>query len=408
MQLMKIEELKPHPRNSEFFDDMSGEKWQEFLKSIKTSGVIEPIVITQDKVIVSGHQRVRACKELGITEIMTEMRSYDSEDKIIKDLLETNIRQRGDIGGSDLKLGRRIKELERIYGVRSGSANPKGTEVGASSSNGTSRTMTDQDIADMNGIDINTLKRAKSLTTLPSEIQDLIEQGNISPSTASRLIAKLTPEQQEELIKSLPVTEKLTQKQVQEYVNQLQSKQQSVELLKQKYVELQEQLKQATNDNQKQSELERQIERLKKRIVDLTVEKDSIERQKTKTVVERVEVDKPETLQEIKNLRNQLQKKTEDNRTLSDMNTEQAQMLSRFMGTSTEYQLVSHCSEITLKMLNFVKDMAQYDYMADTFNSIPLATRTEYARCIRSVKQWADNILQTIEIQENRYVVETE
>ena len=121
-----------------------------------------------------------------------------------------------------------------------------------------------------------------------------------------------------------------------------------------------------------------------------------------------MEVDKPETLQEIKDLRNQLQKKTEDNRTLSDMNTEQAQMLSHFMGTSTEYQLVSHCSEITLKMLNFVKDMAQYDYMADTFNSIPLATRTEYARCIRSVKQWADNILQTIEIQENRYVVETE
>lgn len=397
---MKIEELKPHPRNSEFFDDMSGEKWQEFLKSIKTSGVIEPIVITQDKVIVSGHQRVRACKELGITEIMTEMRSYDSEDKIIKDLLETNIRQRGDIGGSDLKLGRRIKELERIYGVKHGGNRSK-------SSNGTLE-MTDQDIADMNGIDINTLKRAKSLTTLPTEIQDLIEQGNISPSTASRLIAKLTPEQQEELIKSLPVTEKLTQKQVQEYVNQLKTKQDSVDLLKQKYIELQEQLKQATNDNQKQSELEKQIERLKKRIVDLTMEKDSIERQKTKTVVERVEVDKPETLQEIKNLRNQLQKKTEDNRTLSDMNTEQAQMLSRFMGTSTEYQLVSHCSEITLKMLNFVKDMAQYDYMADTFNSIPLATRTEYARCIRSVKQWADNILQTIEIQENRYVVETE
>ena len=108
---------------------------------------------------------------------MTEMRSYDSEDKIIKDLLETNIRQRGDIGGSDLKLGRRIKELERIYGVKQG-------RPSKNSSNGTTK-MTDQDIADMNGIDINTLKRAKSLTTLPTEIQDLIEQGNISPSTAN-------------------------------------------------------------------------------------------------------------------------------------------------------------------------------------------------------------------------------
>lgn len=64
MQQINVNELKPHPRNNEFFDDMSGEKWQEFLDSIKTRGVIEPIVITRDKVIVSRHQRVRACKEL--------------------------------------------------------------------------------------------------------------------------------------------------------------------------------------------------------------------------------------------------------------------------------------------------------------------------------------------------------
>ena len=203
----------PHKRNSEFFDDMSGEKWQEFLESIKTSGVIEPIVITQDKVIVSGHQRVRACKELGITEIMTEMRSYDSEDKIIKDLLETNIRQRGDIGGSSVKLGRRIRELERIYGIQQGN-----NQYQEDSTNGGK--LTQEDLLKQLGIDKESYRRAKSLTTLPTEIQDLIEQGNISPSTASRLIAKLTPEQQEQLIKSLPVTEKLTQKQVQEYVNQ--------------------------------------------------------------------------------------------------------------------------------------------------------------------------------------------
>ena len=63
---------------------------------------------------------------------MTEMRSYDSEDKIIKDLLETNIRQRGTIGGSEKKLTARIDELKRIYGIRNGSINPKGTEIGTS------------------------------------------------------------------------------------------------------------------------------------------------------------------------------------------------------------------------------------------------------------------------------------
>ena len=98
MQMMKVNDLIPHPRNTEFFDDMTGEKWNEFLESVKTSGVIEPIVITQDKIIVSGHQRVRACKELGINEVLADTKHYDNDDAVLKDLIETNVRQRGSIG----------------------------------------------------------------------------------------------------------------------------------------------------------------------------------------------------------------------------------------------------------------------------------------------------------------------
>ena len=82
MQQITVNKLKAHPRNSEFFDDMTGDTWKAFLESIKTSGVIEPVVITPEKIIISGHQRVRACKELGITTILTDMRDYSDEDKI--------------------------------------------------------------------------------------------------------------------------------------------------------------------------------------------------------------------------------------------------------------------------------------------------------------------------------------
>ena len=95
MEILKIEDLTPHPRNAEFFDDMTGEKWNEFLESVKSRGVIEPIVITPDKVIVSGHQRVRACKELGIEEITCDVHLYNNEDEILQDLLETNIAASG-------------------------------------------------------------------------------------------------------------------------------------------------------------------------------------------------------------------------------------------------------------------------------------------------------------------------
>lgn len=95
MQQININELKAHPRNNEFFDDITGDSWTAFLESIKTSGIIEPVVVTQNMVIVSGHQRVRAAKELGIKNVIIDIRKYDDEDRILKDLIETNIRQRG-------------------------------------------------------------------------------------------------------------------------------------------------------------------------------------------------------------------------------------------------------------------------------------------------------------------------
>ena len=137
---------------------MTGEKWSEFLESIRTSGVIEPIVVTTDMVIVSGHQRVRACKELGIPEIMCEIKTYKDEDSIIKDLLETNIRQRGDIGGSAKKVGRRIKELERLYGVRDGSSNEKGNNRIGEPNNSVDN-VTQSDLAAKLGMSVDTLQR---------------------------------------------------------------------------------------------------------------------------------------------------------------------------------------------------------------------------------------------------------
>lgn len=41
-----------------------------------------------------------------------------NDDKILKDLIETNIRQRGIGNPNPVKLGRCIRELERIYGIR--------------------------------------------------------------------------------------------------------------------------------------------------------------------------------------------------------------------------------------------------------------------------------------------------
>lgn len=215
MQTFKVESLIPHPQNDFYFDPMEGQKWVEFLESVRTSGVIEPPVVTGGMVIVSGHQRVRACKELGIEEINCEIRVYESEDRILKDLIETNIRQRGNIDSSGLKMGRIINELERIYGVQDGAGRPKkiANNVG---------NKTQTDIADMLNIENReTYRQSKSLADLPVDFQDMLESGVITSSTAARIIAKLSEEEQIALLQQLPAAQKLTQSQVQTEVDKL-------------------------------------------------------------------------------------------------------------------------------------------------------------------------------------------
>ena len=211
MQQININELKPHPRNNEFFDDMSGEKWKEFIDSIKTRGVIEPIVITPDKVIVSGHQRVRACKELGIKTVMCDVHTYNNDDEILQDLLETNIRQRGDVGGSAKKVGLRIKELERIYGIKVGNPNYEKN----------SQLKTQTQLATDMGMDVRTLQNYKKLTEMIPELEELVDTGIATPTTALAIMRNLSEEEQLEMISSLDTTKKITQKQVQQYINKI-------------------------------------------------------------------------------------------------------------------------------------------------------------------------------------------
>lgn len=192
---------------------MTGEKWNEFLESVKLRGVIEPIVITPDKVIVSGHQRIRACKELGIEEAICNVRIYNNEDEILQDLLETNIRQRGDVGGSAKKVGKRIKELERLYGVRSGSSNVSGFIVGEKNS------FTQEDLAQKLGMDVRTLQNYKLLADMIPELDNLVDTGIVTKTTALAIMKELSEEEQLELIDSLDTTKKITGRQIQDYIS---------------------------------------------------------------------------------------------------------------------------------------------------------------------------------------------
>lgn len=225
MQLLPVADLVPHPQNDYYFDDIAGEAWDEFLRSIQTSGVIEPIIINQNKMIISGHQRIRACKELGINEVMTETKQYDSDEQMLKDLIETNIRQRGIGNPNPVKFGRCIQALERIYGIRNGSTNKKGdNRIGESNyfTDQSNTPTTESDFAAQLGLTRQSLQNYKQLATMIPEIQDLISTGKVTSTTARAIVKRLSEDEQRELADQLSEKDgKVSNKEIDFYINKV-------------------------------------------------------------------------------------------------------------------------------------------------------------------------------------------
>lgn len=358
MQEISIDKLKPHPQNTEFFDDMTGDAWDSMIQSISTSGVTNAITITDKNVIISGHQRVRACKVLGITSIEYKMVHYTIEDykneKDVKDLIESNLRQRVVGNDNPIKLGRCFQFLNNWYGFDHGAKSFQGNQYKevsgkiSHSPNAGFEPVNQSELAEKYGVSQKTMNNYMRLAKAIPELEELVDTGIVTTHTALGIMKKLSPDEQKDFINSLSPEKKYTQKEMDEATKQY-----------------------------------------KLRISELV-------QQGTKTEVVTKEVDCPETLDKIKTLQEKLDEKTKENINMSANLIEKEKMISTALGTSTNYELVSHCSEITLKMLDFIKEMSKYDYMAESFNDIPNATRIEYERCINSVKKWADRILETI------------
>ena len=53
-------------RNNEFFDDLPLAEFEALKKDISENGVINPLHVTPEGVVICGNQRLKACRALGI------------------------------------------------------------------------------------------------------------------------------------------------------------------------------------------------------------------------------------------------------------------------------------------------------------------------------------------------------
>lgn len=346
MQQFNIDELKPHPRNNEFFDDISGEKWEELLESIRKRikdnkrGNIEPIIITQDKVIVSGHQRVRAFKELKIPTIEAEIRIYKSEDDVLLDLLESNIRRRGEIGGSAKKVGKRIKELERLYGIQNGG--DRGNQYKVAEPNNSALAKSQSDLATQMGISVDTLQNYKMLADMIPELDELVTTGIVTKTTALAIMRILSEDEQVELISSMDTTKKITKNEVQKYINEI------------------KQLKENPPIPSDYESTKRELQDYKKDYKNLMTQFD-------------------EKVSELQSLRKQI-----ENMKI----TEPTEQYNKKLKDST----IFFCS----KVADFIEKTGGYVWLTDHLNELPDYEKKSYISAVNAVYSWADTLLKNI------------
>lgn len=121
MKYIQISELKPHPKNNYYFDDSEEGAYQALKISIRENNgkLNNPILITKDNIIISGHQRVKACRELGIHSVPCKEVDHKLNEKQLEIMLiEENLTSRNSSKGDKIKIGRCIDTLCEYYGIQ--------------------------------------------------------------------------------------------------------------------------------------------------------------------------------------------------------------------------------------------------------------------------------------------------
>ena len=328
-QNITVDVLKVHPRNQEFFDDISGQDYENFKMSIQKEGIITPIIVAPDMTIISGHQRYKAAKDLGIKMVPVCIREdLIDEDKKLRVLLAANF---GRTENDEAKQRKVIVEYVRLCGY-----SPNG-DRSTECQNGTRITL--DEIAAQLGTTKRSLQRALSIErNLTDSMKELLDTGIISKTLAADTIASLSPQEQEELISSLDTTKRITQKEMQKYIDEIRSLKANPP-------------KPADYDSTK-----RQLEDYKKDYSNLHSQFE-------------------DKVKELQDLRKQMENIKKDDP--SEQYTKKLQN-----------SVLTFCAKVS----TFIEQVGGYVWLADQINEIPELEREGYIKAVHTIKSWADTM----------------
>lgn len=249
-----VSALKPHPKNHEYFDDVSGEDYERLKKSIQLDGIQAPIIVAADMTIISGHQRYRVAKELNLPEVSVIIRSdIKSEDDKLRNLISANF---GRLKNDPAKQRKAIAKYVELVGYKPAEAGRQKANSQKCQSDTFKEKLTLDQIAKQLGISRKNLTRLLSLERfLTDSMKELVDDGVIGETLAADIITRMTEEEQDRLVKSLDATKRYTAKELQPYID--------------KVAKLEKAAKNPPKKSDAEKNLEAQLEEAKKELSEL-------------------------------------------------------------------------------------------------------------------------------------------
>jgi len=209
-----LDQLRPNPLQPR--QKFSPESLEELAQSIKTSGLIQPIIVVpdgNDYRIIVGERRWRAAQKIGLKKIPVLIRIIPKEQQLEVSLIE-NI-QREELNPIEIAHAYQKLIQELNY--------------------------TQQQIAEKVGKDRTSVTNYLRLLKLPPEIQEELAENNISMGHARALIAIKDPEQQKYLCR-LIVERTLSVRDVEKMINRAKVKPKKTQIPDPDLLALQEEL----------------------------------------------------------------------------------------------------------------------------------------------------------------------
>lgn len=205
---LNIDLLQPYSKHH--FNRPQGDEWDEFVSSIKSYGVLQPIIVRKANgiyEILAGHSRTEAAKEAGFDTVPAIITDADDIDASV--LVGLTNKQREHI--SDIEWGWTYRETYELLKRSAGRPkNDAGADDEKNSPHGGANfagERTDEILAEKYGVGKNTIYRKMRLTYLSPEMVDMYEKKKIKQAIAIEL--SYLPEDTQKAIAALMEIEKV-------------------------------------------------------------------------------------------------------------------------------------------------------------------------------------------------------